>query len=46
MMPPVAAAAALPNDMTELQQAFRGMSSAMRAEWAFIESGLGAGVPC
>ena len=44
MMPPVVAAAALPDDMGVVQQAFRGMSQAMREEWELIESGFGAAV--
>jgi len=38
MMPAVAAAAALPTDMAELQEAFKAMSTAMRNEWNLIET--------
>ena len=45
MMPPVAVAAALPADMDELMGAFVGISEAMRAEWALIESEFGVLAP-
>jgi len=46
MMPSVAAAAALPDDMNLVEQAFRGMSQAMKAEHQLIASGFGAVAVC
>jgi 2-polyprenyl-6-methoxyphenol hydroxylase-like FAD-dependent oxidoreductase len=46
MMPSVAAIAALPDDMTLVQQGFRGMSRAMKAEHELIGSGFGAMAAC
>jgi hypothetical protein len=42
MMPPVAAAASFPGDMTVVRRAFRDMSRAMRHEFALVESRFGA----
>jgi flavin-dependent dehydrogenase len=46
MMPSVAAIAALPDDLTLVQQGFRGMSRAMKAEHELIGSGFGAMAAC
>lgn len=45
MMPAVAAAAALPDDMGAVKQSFRDMAGAMRHEMGVIDRMWGAGVP-
>lgn len=45
MMPAVASACALPDDLARVRDAFRAMSAAMRREWQLIEAAFVAPVP-